>query len=261
MKVIVVWLLFLIITLGFAKSLSKFKGLFGALSFIYLFIAGFFLFICGLFDKAGIPLIVSAYLFGLIISKTDYSYIILGFIRNIYNIFVPLFFIICGMFIKPSFIFTKESISIILLCSLLTILSKTFLASIISYFFNYTLKQSKNIGIGLSTIGETGLIFSLTGINYGFINIDFFSLAVSVIIVASIFNSIIYNIFKNKSSVDDFSSETITLESDEFANLVSFRLLDNFKEHGFTINTIELLNRVHFLKKGELFLLFVRLKI
>ena len=219
-----------------------------------IFIFGLFLLMTGLFHFTGINIFFLAFFIGLIISKTNFYYLIYGYYRTIFNIFNSLFFILIGMLINYKLLFSQETLYIALILASAIIILKFASALITSLFFNLKIIESTKIGLSLIPRGEIGLIIGAVSLSLGLINNVAFAILFLVVFFSILFMAIfnpVFNLIKTKK--DDFEEEVFNLESSEIAHLITYRLLDNFKAQGFSINIIDLSHRFYILKRNDLF--------
>ncbi|MDD4204894.1 MAG: cation:proton antiporter, partial [Candidatus Delongbacteria bacterium] len=99
-KALVVWLGLTTAGLLMAGKISTFLKKFGS-KYSYAIIAfGLSMFFAGIFEKAGLAMIIGAYVTGLTLSKTDISYEIQEAIHPLKEFLVPIFFTVMGMLVN-----------------------------------------------------------------------------------------------------------------------------------------------------------------
>ena len=136
-------------------------------------------------SSAGLSIALGAFLAGLIISESGYSYHTLGNILPFKDVFSSFFFVSIGMLLDVSFLFTQGGH--IILIALAVLISKMVIVSIVSLFLGLSLRTSILVGIALSQMGEFSFILLKTGIEHGVLasNIYQIFLSVSVLTMAT----------------------------------------------------------------------------
>jgi len=140
--------------------------------------------IAWLTSKAGLSLALGAFLAGLVISESEYSYQALGSILPFKDVFSSFFFVSIGMLFNFSFV--VNNLGLILAAVLVLIFLKTIAGSISAIIIGYPLHSALLAGFTLSQVGEFSFILSKSAEQYGFFSGDLYNLflAVSVISMA-----------------------------------------------------------------------------
>ena len=256
----------LILGLVFSKHISNFFKLFKN-KFLITFLAfGFALLISGFFEKAGLAMIIGAYITGLILSKTDISFLIQETLHPIERLFVPIFFAVMGMKLNIITLITEEYIFYGFAFALLAILVKVISCGLPSMFFNFNKLGALRIGFGMAPRGEVALIISGIGLSVGILNENSFGVLILMIILTTLISPQILNSFlkiKEKGVKKDYDYKgTILIEyklpdDEEIDFLVSY-ITKFFHNEGFYINKRILDDVIYEIRKDEVFIkLFV----
>jgi Kef-type K+ transport system membrane component KefB len=130
--------------------------------------------------------ITGAFLAGLLFSRSPVrERVEQGMVPIAYGLFVPVFFIDVGLkaniqeLIGPSF-------SIFLVMSILAILGKIFGSGLGASIAGMSRKESLQLGIGMMSRGEVGLIVASVGISNGMIDQQIYSAVVGVVILTTL---------------------------------------------------------------------------
>ncbi len=118
--------------------------------------------IAWLTSSVGLSLALGAFLAGLIISNSEYSYQAMSHILPFRDIFTSFFFISIGMLLDVHFFLSKPFL--IIGITILILFIKTITGSLANIILGYPLQVSITIGLGLCQIGEFSLILSKTAI-------------------------------------------------------------------------------------------------
>ena len=115
-------------------------------------------------SEMGLSLALGAFLAGLVISESDYSYQATGFIIPFREIFTSFFFVSIGMLLNVSFLIDHFLIIIGLL--LLVSVAKAGIAGAAALLLNYPVRTAILTGLTLFQVGEFAFILSEVGIEY-----------------------------------------------------------------------------------------------
>ena len=120
-------------------------------------------------------------------------------LKPISHLFVPLFFISIGLQIDLS-----DLLNLRTLCFCIIILSLSLIARIISGFLvgESTSLNKMIIGLGMTPVGEAGLIFAMFGKVNNLINNSIFTAIVACVIIASVLTPILIRFSMNRHGVN-----------------------------------------------------------
>ncbi len=134
----------------------------------------------------GMAAITGTFLAGLMFSRTPEKKEIERGIQTIaYSFFVPLFFVSIGLTINIREL-ESEALFFIAIVSIVAILSKLLGAGLGAKLANFSWKESLQLGIGMVSRGEVGLIVAKIGVDNGFINTDVFSGVVGMVLITTL---------------------------------------------------------------------------
>ncbi len=185
-KAVAVWLGFTALGLIFASKISGFIKLFK--DKINIAIAGLALALifAGIFESAGLALIIGAYVLGLSLSKTDVSFVIQDAIHPIAEFIVPVFFCVMGMMVNVNILFSKEVLILGFIYGIVSILAKVIGCGIPSLFLNFNVLGALRIGTGMVPRGEVALIIAGIGVSSGILDPKMFGIAVLMTLISTI---------------------------------------------------------------------------
>lgn len=248
--------------LVFANRISSFLKIFKN-KFLITFLAfGLALLVSGFFEKAGLAMIIGAYVVGLFLSKTDISYVIQETLHPIERLFVPIFFAVMGMKINVLNLLKPEYLVFGIVFTIIAILTKLIGCGGISLFFNFNKTGALRIGFGMAPRGEVALIISGIGLSAGILNENSFTVIALMIILTTLFapqflNSML-KIKRKGVRKDLISKDTVLIEyeipnADETEFLVSY-IIKSFHNEGFYINKRILDDVIYEIRKNEVFI-------
>ena len=136
-------------------------------------------------SKAGLSIALGAFLAGLIISNSEYSYQALGNILPFRDVFTTFFFVSIGMMLDVGFLFQQPVFIMLIVLSVLIL--KAIIAGSVTILLGFPLRTGILVGFALGQIGEFSFILSRKGIEHGLLagNIYQMFLAISVISMAA----------------------------------------------------------------------------
>ena len=158
-----IWLGVTAIGLIFAHKIASFLKLFkGSVNFSVLAL-GLAMLLAGLFEQAGLAMIVGAYVMGLCLSKTDIAFAIQRPLAPVYNLMVPVFFVVMGMMVDVRVMSDHTVLKLGLIYSILAIAAKIIGCALPALFMNFNSIGALRIGAGMIPRGEVALIIAGIG--------------------------------------------------------------------------------------------------
>ena len=134
----------------------------------------------------GMAAITGAFLAGLMFARTtEKNKIEIGFHSLAYALFVPIFFVSIGLGVNLWAV-DSSSIWIMLGITILAILGKVLGSGAGALLSKFSLRESLQIGIGMVSRGEVGLIIAKIGYDEGYLTDDLFSAIVGMILITTL---------------------------------------------------------------------------
>ena len=140
----------------------------------------------------GLSLALGAFLAGLIISESEYSYHAIENILPLRDIFTSLFFVSIGMLLDLGFLFKQPLL--IGLIVLGTLLLKTITAGCATIIMGLPIRTVLLVGISLCQVGEFSFVLSKTGMEYGLLGKSTYQLFLAVSILTMALTPLLMNI-------------------------------------------------------------------
>ena len=140
--------------------------------------------IAWLTSSVGLSLALGAFLAGLIISESEYSYQALGNILPFRDVFTSFFFVSVGMLLDVGFLL--ENLPSVVTIVLIILTLKTITAGFTTVLLGFPLRTALLVGLTLAQVGEFSFILARSGVKQGFLAGDIYQLflAVSVLTMA-----------------------------------------------------------------------------
>ncbi len=132
----------------------------------------------------GLTLALGAFLAGLIISNSDYSFQALGNILPFRDVFTSFFFVSVGMLLDTQHLI--DHIGLVVLLVMIIVFVKAAVGGVSVLLLGLPARVAALVGLSLCQIGEFAFVLSKTGIETGLISVDSYHLFLSVSIVTMI---------------------------------------------------------------------------
>jgi monovalent cation:H+ antiporter-2, CPA2 family len=140
-------------------------------------------------QQLGLKLALGAFLAGLIISESEYSYEALKNIMPFKKVFTAIFFISVGMLLDLSFVYTNPFLLIGV--TLLVMLVKLAIIAPLIYLLKTGIRSSLITGLSLCQVGEFAFILSKTGLDYEILNEFTYQAFLSISILSMLLSTLL----------------------------------------------------------------------
>ncbi|MFC1504774.1 cation:proton antiporter [Spirochaetota bacterium] len=262
LKEIGIWLFFMIIGLVLAQRISRVLKYFKNLDVSVIIAFGLALLLAGVFEKAGLAMIIGAYVMGLIFSKTDLRYVIQEKLGTVQGLFIPIFFTVIGMMVNVHEIFTKEVIIFGLVLTTGAVASKVIGCGLPALFLNFNIHGALRIGLGMVPRAEVALIIAGIGLSSGILDQSSFGVVIMMSLITIIISPVLFSrslSFGGKGVKKDITltekiSTAFNFPSEELTELLKTRLLQFFTSEEFFIYKTELDYTVYQMRKEDIFI-------
>lgn len=259
-KAVLVWIGFTVIGLTLSAKISRFLKIFSDKYTFTVLSFGLALFMAGIFESAGLAMIIGAYVMGLTLSKTDLNYVIQDTIHPLKAFFVPIFFTVMGMLVDLNAISSKI-LFIGIIYGLVAMAWKVLGCGIPALFTGFNRIGALRIGLGMVPRGEVVLIIAGIGLSNNFIDSEIYGIAIIMILMSILLSPPMLNVaLRSKargtvSEITDHESETYTLdmESEERTDFFESYIILYFDNEGFFINKMTLDHDIYHIRKDDIF--------
>jgi len=263
-KAVAVWLGFTVMGLLFARKIGKSLKIFRSETSIAVMSLGLALILSGIFEKAGLAMIIGAYVMGLSLSRTDLSFVIQDKLHPLQEFFVPIFFCVMGMLVNVQEFLKPEVLLFGLLFSVVGVVAKVIGCGIPSLFLNFNMMGALRIGVGMVPRGEVALIIAGIGISSGILSPSLFGVAIFMTLVTTLVPPpLLTALLKNGkmgTRTEMKGSSTVVSPFDfpsrEMTQMAVVRVVEALKEEGFFIHEMEIDHRIYQIRKDDVFLTF-----
>ena len=260
LKAFGLWLGFTALGLVFSKNIAQFLKKAGGHNYYPILSLGLALLLAGIFESAGLAMIIGAYIAGISLSKTDIAIMILDKLKGIYEFLVPLFFAIMGMMVDVHQMLDPNVIVFGLVYTLIAVAAKVIGAGLPSMFLGFNITGAFRIGMGMVPRGEVALIIAGIGLSAGILEPQIFGVAIMMTMLTSIIAPPILNVLLSSKApgtnkpVKGSTTETFQIElpTNELAELVTSSLLRELEREEFFVQLMSIRDEISHIRKGDI---------
>ncbi len=259
LKAILVWLVATAIGLLAAQKIGRMLKWFHNRSAIALIAFGMALMLAGLFEEAGLALIIGAYVMGLSLSRTDVNHVIREQLAPMSDLLVPAFFAVMGMLVDLRLFASVSVITLTVCFTAVGMIGKVVGCGIPSLLCGFNRRGALRIGVGMLPRGEVTLIMAGLALTTGALDQQGFAVAVMMTFLTTlVVPPVLTRLFKSGGSgmrKEDKrkTGESVVMDfpSPEFAQLLQRKLLDVFAEDGFFVHTLNRREHLFQMRKDD----------
>ena len=254
-KSVGIWLGVTALGLIFAHKIAKFLKVFPPSGTYAILAFGLSLLLAGLFEQAGLAMIVGAYVMGLSLSKTDISFAVQHQLEGISNFLVPIFFVVMGMLVDVRVFSDGDVLKWGLIYSFIAVMTKIVGCAVPAYFMNFNLVGAVRIGMGMIPRGEVALIIAgigtttmmkINGVDVPVLDSKLFGIAIMMTLITTLVAppllAAMLNVKKKGVKKDVEEEEAVNtfyeLPSESVRDFVTNLMLDKFRREGFRHNEL-----------------------
>lgn len=258
-KAVGIWLLATVAGLLAARRIGAALKSFGDRSVIAVMALGMALVLAGLFEEAGLAMIIGAYVMGVSLSRTDLNHVIREKLHPLHVFLVPVFFAVMGMMVNVRLLLSTKVLGFGAAFFLAAAAAKIVGCGIPALFANFTLRGALRIGAGMLPRGEVTLIIAGTGLAAGLLTPELFGVVIFMTLAAAIgappllvalFKSPVSGVRKQVVTAAD-AKLAFPFPSVEAAELLLAKLLRAFETEGFFIHTLSRSQHLYQLRKDD----------
>jgi Kef-type K+ transport system membrane component KefB/mannitol/fructose-specific phosphotransferase system IIA component (Ntr-type) len=259
LKAVGVWLAATAAGLLAARKISTLLKWFKERSAIAIMALGLALILAGLFEEAGLAMIVGAYVMGLSLSRSDIRFVVAEKVHPVSVFFVPVFFTVMGMLVNVRLLMKPEVLLFGLIYTLVAAASKIIGCGVPALFCNFNMRGALRIGAGMLPRGEVTLIIAGVGLAAGLLDQSVFGVVVFMTLAAAMFAPpLVVKLFSHPGSGLRVEGESKTesalkfsFPSKDTADMLVAKLFHVFESEGFFVHTIDRRLRICQLLKDD----------
>jgi len=167
-KALGVWLTATALGLLASRRISVLLKAFGDRTSIAVLALGLALILAGLFEEAGLAMIIGAYVMGLSLSKSDISHVVQERLHSIYALLVPVFFCTTGMFIELEQLRTPAVVAFGVAYAVVALAAKVLGCGLPAWLTSFNLRGAARVGFGMAPRCEVALVIAGVAQGVGF---------------------------------------------------------------------------------------------
>lgn len=236
-KALSFWIVFTGLGLLLARRIGKFLEFFQSRETMAALSFGLSLLLAGLSEKAGLALVIGAYVMGLSLSRADCAGELRSRLEPIYHTFVSVFFCVLGMMFN--FADFRSVLISGLLFSFLALAAKVLGCGLPSLLVGFNPRGALRIGSGMAPRGEVTMIMAGIGLSMNLISQEVFGVAVMMTLLCTLVAPMLLVRFfgsdasglrretKEEKAVQPLS---LKLPNQEIADFVFSRILEMFEQ-------------------------------
>jgi len=259
-KAIGIWLTATVIGLVASRKISVLLKWFRDRSSIAMMALGLALILAGLFEEAGLAMIIGAYITGLSLSKTDINHVIMEKLNPIYSFLVPIFFTVMGMLVNIKVLSSKNILLFGIIYTFGAIIAKLIGCGLPTLFSNFNLLGTLRIGFGMLPKGEVALITAGIGLSTGLLSPEIFGVAVLMTLMTTLITlPFLKTLFGHEAegvrkpiTTGEGTRLLFKFPSLQTSGLMTRKLLSVFDSEGFFVHTLNQSQKIYQLRKDEM---------
>ena len=185
-KAIGVWLAATAIGLMASRKISVLLKFFGRRTSIAVMALGLALILAGLFEEAGLAMIIGAYVMGISLSRSDISHVVREKLEPVYELLIPVFFCAMGMRIDLGAMGDPSVLAFGLVYAIVALGSKVVGGGLPALLANFSLRGALRIGFGMAPRCEVALIIAGIGLGAGLLSAPLFAAVIIMVVVNTV---------------------------------------------------------------------------
>jgi Kef-type K+ transport system membrane component KefB len=260
------WLLCTVAAMLAAKPVSQWLKMTHNPGTISALALGLALLVAGAMERAGLAMIIGAYIAGLALSRTDLAEFLQDQLQQVYQLFVPVFFCVIGMLVDLHSV--THSLGFGIAFTLFAILAKVAGCGLPALLFRFNWRGALRIGIGMMPRGEVALIIASMGLTFNLIDTDLFGASVLMTLTTTVLAPPLLMLSfrggsgrrgEDRVADDPVVSIPLELPSVPMAEFLIVHILDSFRKEEFFVHKLRREAPTwHFRKSDMLFTLMQR---
>jgi Kef-type K+ transport system membrane component KefB/mannitol/fructose-specific phosphotransferase system IIA component (Ntr-type) len=258
-KAVTIWLVATAVGLLASHKISLMLKHFRAKRTIAIMALGMGLILAGLFEEAGLAMIIGAYVMGLSLSRTDICHLIREKLEPIAAFLVPVFFVVMGMLVDVRLLCSSRILIFGGIYTAIAIIAKLSGCALPALACGFNGRGALRVGAGMLPRGEVALIVAGIGLAAGVVGKEVFGVGVLMTLATTVIAPpLLLGLLRNnkpglKHPVEENKEEPLrfSLPSSGAAEILTSQLLDVFEEDGFFVYTLDRSAGIFQMRKNE----------
>jgi Kef-type K+ transport system membrane component KefB/mannitol/fructose-specific phosphotransferase system IIA component (Ntr-type) len=246
-KAVSIWLVATVLGLAASHRISVLLKLFHARRTIAIMALGMSLILAGLFEEAGLAMIIGAYVMGLSLSRTDICHLVREKLEPIAAFLVPVFFVVMGMLVDVRLIVSPPVLTFGAVYTAIAVFAKVAGCAAPALACGFNMRGALRIGAGMLPRGEVALIVAGIGLAAGVVGKEVFGVGVLMTLATTVVAPPLLLALlrghrpgvRRPAEAADGEPVRFTLPSQEAIDVLNARILDIFEDDGFFVHTLD----------------------
>jgi len=257
-KAVGIWLVATVTGLVASHKISILLKLFKNSQTIAIMALGLGLVLAGLFEEAGLAMIIGAYVMGLSLARTDICHLVREKLEPISAFLIPIFFVVMGMLVNIRLLASPAVLAFGAIYTVLAIFSKVIGCATPAICCGFNTRGSLRIGVGMLPRGEVALIVAGIGLAAGIVSQEIFSVGVLMTLATTVVAPpILIGLFKSDkpglrhaAPVSSEKPMRFSLPSLDAVELLITRIFEVFEDDGFFVHTLDRVAGIYQMRKN-----------
>ncbi len=244
-RVLALWLGATALGLFLAHRISRVLKRLGDVAVLAL---GLALVVGGLFEQAGLAMIIGAYVAGLSLARSDLRHLLREQLLTVRRLLVPLFFAHAGQQIPLGSLKDPQVLGIGLLFAVTAFAAKVIGCGLPAWATRFNLRGALRVGFGMAPRCEVALVMAGVGLSAGYVDEQALALVVMMVFVNALCGPLGLALSFASSAPgtrgpalgnDGGQRFAIELPTEETADFFRQKLIDAFVAEGFFVHVLE----------------------
>lgn len=259
-KAVILWLGATAVGLVAARRISSLLKQLRDPYAISLLAFGLALLLAGLFEQAGLAMIVGAYVMGLSLSQTDICHLVQEKLHPLYAFLVPLFFCVMGMLIDFSALASPEAVLFALVYALVAVVTKVLGCAGPAMLCNFNALGGLRIGVGMLPRCEIALTIAGIGLARGLVTHEVVGVSVLLMVITTLVAPPLLVALLERPGAgtrtpaprDEGTTLSFPFPNREVADLLTRDAIQAFEAEGFFVHQLDRREALYQLRKDEM---------
>ncbi|MFW5844199.1 MAG: cation:proton antiporter, partial [Spirochaetota bacterium] len=262
-RALAVWLGFTTLGILFSRQISRALKSVKNPAQIAVLALGLAFVLAGLFETAGLAMIIGAYVTGLSLANTDIAYVVQEKIETVHQFFDPIFFTVTGMLVNVFVLASGEIALYGLLFGLFALGSKVIGCGLPSLALGFNRAGATRIAAGMIPRGEVALVIASIGLASGILDDRTFGVAIfmtlfTTLVGPPVFNRLLrHDVRTTRKEIVDEATVTTYFEfgSEELTRFLLTDVIGMMREEEFFVNASEgAEHKIYHMRKDQVFI-------
>ncbi len=261
-RALLVWLGFTTLGIVFSRRISALLKVVKSPAQIAVLSLGLALILAGLFEAAGLAMIIGAYVMGLSLADTDIAYVVQDKIETVHQFFDPIFFTVIGMLVNVVVLASGEVILFGLLFGALAAASKIVGCGLTSLTLGFTRAGALRVALGMVPRGEVALVIAAIGVGSGVLDDRLFGVVIFMTLLSTLVGPPLFSRLllrddrttKREVSDSDLVTSDFDFGSQDLTRFLLSDVVATMRNEGFFVTATEGERRVYQMRKDSVFI-------